>query len=226
MYRGRCGAGETLRSSAWSLAMGDPNCPLKAACGQAHVGQTSWSAAGDWPFTGVCVPDGQSAFRKAAERRQTVAHGASRGYDVRIKRKPRQGRQSWRSAPCSKLSVAPPGLACGAPGNPRLTPWATFLRRSAPPEYASAVRRASILYSQNGQSPGADLLVCRLRESLTPRTPCQAVAKEPGCSANPRDWPFSGACVPDGQSAFREAAERRQIVAHGTSRGDGVRTKR
>ncbi len=101
----------------------------------------------------VCVFEGNSAFSKAAERRQTVAHGASRGDEVRTKRKPLPGRQSWRSAPCAKFSVAPPGLACGAPGNPRLTPWATFSRRSAPPEYASAVRRASILYSQNGQSP-------------------------------------------------------------------------
>ena len=120
-----------------------------------HSGAGILPATGDWPFTGACVPDGQSAFRKAAERRQTVAHGASRGDDVRTKHAPRQGRQSWRIAPCAKFSVAPPGLACGAPGNPRLTPWATFSRRSAPPEYASAVRRASILYSQNGQSPVA-----------------------------------------------------------------------
>ncbi len=153
-----------------------------------HSGAGILPATGDWPFTGACVPDGQSAFRKAAERRQTIAHGASRGDDVRIKRKPRQGRQSWRSAPCSKLSVAPPGLACGAPGNPRLTPWATFLRRSAPPEYASAVRRASILYSQNGQSPGTGRDAGPPRFTASQRALLSSVGSLPTSDVG-RGWP-------------------------------------
>ncbi len=91
---------------------------------------------GVWIFSVTQIMELSSAFFKAAERRQTVAHGASRGDGVRTKHKPRQGRKSQETKrPCvAKFSAAPPGLAGLASKNPWLTPWAKLLRRSAPPE--------------------------------------------------------------------------------------------
>jgi hypothetical protein len=74
-----------------------------------------------------------------AERRQPVAHGVSRGYPVTNNTSPvgakgprrvfstfvRRVSIEWT------LSVAPSGLGWFYSSDPRLTPWATILRRSA-----------------------------------------------------------------------------------------------
>jgi hypothetical protein len=63
---------------------------------------------------------------KAAEQRQMVAHGASRGFDVVMRFKPRQGRKNR----CVEFLPPLPGLVSLIPKNPRLTPWAMIFRLS------------------------------------------------------------------------------------------------
>ncbi len=58
------------------------------------------------------------------------------------------------------FSVAPPGLAHRVPEIPRLTPWAKFLRRSAPPEWpfsAGKSQRDLIIQPRVGPSHGLTL---------------------------------------------------------------------
>ena len=64
---------------------------------------------------------------EAAEQRQKMARGVSRGFDG-VVQKPRPGRQM--SANKIRPSVAAPQLDTMSSSNPRLAPWATFWRNS------------------------------------------------------------------------------------------------
>ena len=87
------------------------------------MAEVLWSMQRMWPE----AFDTTVAFR-AAERRKKVAHGASRKIQgTSFNNKPRRGERAD-----DVRSVAPPGLhSIALIANPRLTPWATFCRRSA-----------------------------------------------------------------------------------------------